>query len=105
MGTEMASRLLDAGCDLAVYNRTRAKAEPLGAKGAEIANSPAGLADRDIVFTTVGSSEDLIAVILGMDGLLSNDTGPAVLRPGRSGKKRRPGERRCSPRRSAAIRA
>lgn len=79
MGAEMASRLLEAGCDLTVYNRTRAKAEPLGAKGAEIADSPGGLAGRDIVFTTVGSSEDLIEVVLGPQGLLSGDNVPAIL--------------------------
>lgn len=79
MGTEMASRLLDAGCDLAVYNRTRAKAEPLAAKGAEVADSPALLATRDIVFTTVGSSEDLAQVITGPDGLLSGDSAPAFI--------------------------
>jgi 3-hydroxyisobutyrate dehydrogenase len=79
MGAEMASRLLAAGCDLAVYNRTRAKAEPLRAKGAELAKSPAELASRDVVFTTVGSSEDLIDVVLGPEGLLSGDAAPAVL--------------------------
>jgi 3-hydroxyisobutyrate dehydrogenase len=79
MGAEMAARLLDAGCDLAVYNRTRAKAEPLGAKGAKIVGSPAALASRDIVFTTVGSSEDLINVILGPEGLLSGDDAPSFI--------------------------
>jgi len=79
MGAEMASRLLGSGCDLAVYNRTRAKAEPLGAKGAKIAGSPAGLASCDIVFTTVGSSEDLTAVILGPEGLLSGDAVPSFI--------------------------
>lgn len=79
MGSEMAGRLLDAGCNLAVYNRTRAKAEQLGAKGAKIVESPAALAGRDIVFTTVGSPQDLIDVITGPDGLLSGDAAPDVL--------------------------
>jgi 3-hydroxyisobutyrate dehydrogenase len=79
MGSEMAARLLDAGCSLSVYNRTRAKAEPLEAKGAQIAESPAALARHDIVFTTVGSPQDLIDVITGPDGLLSGDAAPAVL--------------------------
>ena len=34
MGAEMARRLLMAGCDLAVYNRSPAKAEPLVRLGA-----------------------------------------------------------------------
>ena len=48
MGSELARRLLAADCDVAVYNRTKAKAEPLAAYGAKIANSAAELADRDI---------------------------------------------------------
>ena len=38
MGTAMATRLAKAGCDLTVYNRTRAKAEPLAQHGAKIAD-------------------------------------------------------------------
>ena len=33
MGTPMAERLLKAGHDVSIWNRTRAKAEPLAAKG------------------------------------------------------------------------
>jgi 3-hydroxyisobutyrate dehydrogenase len=72
MGYALATRLLDAGCDLTVYNRTRAKAEPLAELGAKIADEPADLADRDIVFTMVAGSEDLKAVVLGDNGLLAN---------------------------------
>jgi 3-hydroxyisobutyrate dehydrogenase-like beta-hydroxyacid dehydrogenase len=79
MGSEMARRLLAAGCDLAVYNRTRAKAEPLAELGAKVVGSAADLGGRDIVFTTVGSPEDLLASVLGPDGLMSQETVPAVL--------------------------
>jgi 3-hydroxyisobutyrate dehydrogenase-like beta-hydroxyacid dehydrogenase len=80
MGYALASRLLEAGCDLAVYNRTRAKAEPLGDMGAAVVDSPAELADRDIVFTMVAGSDDLKAVVLGENGLLaSSDAAPAVI--------------------------
>ena len=41
MGYAMAARLLKNDCDVAVYNRTRAKAEPLAKLGARIADSPA----------------------------------------------------------------
>jgi 3-hydroxyisobutyrate dehydrogenase len=71
MGFPMAARLLKKGCGLAVYNRTRAKAEGLAALGAHIADSPAGLADRDIVFTMVSGPDDLLEVISGPRGLLS----------------------------------
>jgi 3-hydroxyisobutyrate dehydrogenase-like beta-hydroxyacid dehydrogenase len=71
MGFNLARRLLEAGCDLGVYNRTRAKAEPLADLGATVVESPADLADRDIVFTMVADSDDFKQVLLGPDGLLS----------------------------------
>ena len=80
MGYALATRLLEAGCDVAVYNRTRAKAEPLGELGAVVVDSPADLVDRDIVFTMVAGSDDLKAVVLGEDGLLSrSDAAPPVI--------------------------
>ncbi len=55
MGSALAHRLLTAGCDLTVYNRTTAKAEPLVARGASIAeHGPPTSARADIVFVTVG---------------------------------------------------
>ncbi|MBS1878438.1 MAG: NAD(P)-dependent oxidoreductase [Actinobacteria bacterium] len=71
MGLPLAKRLLEAGCDVSVYNRTRSKAEPLAELGAKIVDSPGELADRDIVFTMVAGSTDFEAVVLGEDGLLS----------------------------------
>ena len=73
MGYELVSRLLRAGCDVAVYNRTRSKAEPLVALGATIVDSPADLADRDVVFTMVLGPHDLLAVALGERGVLTRD--------------------------------
>src|SRR5919205_842897 len=58
MGYELVSRLLRAGQDVAVYNRTRAKAEPLAELGATVVDSPADLAGRDIVFTMVAGPAD-----------------------------------------------
>lgn len=71
MGFSLAARLVKKGCDLAAYNRTRAKAEPLASLGAQIVDSPAALAERDIVFTMVGGDADLAEVVTGPDGLLS----------------------------------
>jgi 3-hydroxyisobutyrate dehydrogenase len=79
MGYPLALRLLDAGYDMAAYNRTRAKAEPLAEKGAKIVDSPAGLADRDIVFIMVSADKDLEAVISGPGGLLSADDTPKIV--------------------------
>jgi 3-hydroxyisobutyrate dehydrogenase len=79
MGAELVQRLLRAGCDVAVYNRTRAKAEPLAALGAKVVNSAAELGSRDIVFATVGTPQDLIDAVLGEDGLTSGEGAPAIL--------------------------
>jgi 3-hydroxyisobutyrate dehydrogenase len=80
MGYALASRLLAAGCDVAVYNRTRAKAEPLTELGATVVDAPADLAERDIVFTMVAGPEDFKAVVLGENGLLSrSDAAPSVI--------------------------
>jgi len=73
MGYAMVSRLLKHGCDVAVYNRTRSKAEPLTALGATVVDSPADLANRDIVFTMVSGPDDLIEVVGGASGLLSHE--------------------------------
>jgi 3-hydroxyisobutyrate dehydrogenase-like beta-hydroxyacid dehydrogenase len=79
MGVEMGRRLLEAGCDLAVFNRSMGKAEPLIRLGAKPAGGAAELAARDIVFITVGSSDDLISAVLGPDGLMSGPGAPRVL--------------------------
>lgn len=71
MGFELAGRLLDAGCDLAVYNRTRSKAEPLVEKGGKLVDAPGDLADRDIVFTMVAGDQDFRAVTIGGNGVLA----------------------------------
>ncbi len=76
MGYPMAERLARAGCDIEVYNRTRSKAEPLAAAGAVIVDSPADLAGRDIIMTMVATSDDLLEVISGPNGVLSGSGGP-----------------------------
>ncbi len=72
MGTVLVTRLLERGCDITVYNRTRSKAEPLLKLGARIVERPADLADRDIVITSVAGSKDFAEVITGPQGVLSN---------------------------------
>lgn len=79
MGYSMAQRLLKAGCNVAIYNRTRAKAEPLAELGATIVDSPAELAGRDIVFTMVAGPTDFIEVVAGANGVLSGDGTPKIL--------------------------
>lgn len=79
MGSALVRRLLAGGCDVAVYNRTRSKAEPLADDGATVVNSAAELADRDIVFATVGTPQDLLAAVLGPSGLISGGGAPKIV--------------------------
>jgi 3-hydroxyisobutyrate dehydrogenase len=72
MGLQMAARLLDAGYDVAVYNRTAAKAAPMVSRGAVAVNRPADLAGRDVVFTMVSGSDDLLQVTVGENGVLAD---------------------------------
>lgn len=72
MGFQLAKRLLGAGYEVAVYNRTRAKAEPLTEFGATVVDRPVDLAVRDIVFSMVAASQDLEQVMLGEGGLLTD---------------------------------
>ena len=77
MGAAMATRLITAGNDVTVTNRTRSKAEALGAS---VVDSPADLADRDVVFVMVSANADLLEVTTGPQGVLANPThAPKVL--------------------------
>src|SRR6266700_278900 len=75
MGFEMARRLAKSGCDIAVWNRTPAKAEPLAKDGAKVADSLPDLAGCDIVFCMVSTFDDVKEVIAGPKGLLSKASG------------------------------
>jgi 3-hydroxyisobutyrate dehydrogenase len=63
MGYEMAGHLAKGGADVTVWNRTRAKAEPLGKYGAKIADEVSELASRDIVFCMVSTWDDVKEVM------------------------------------------
>jgi len=63
MGFALASRLSQAGVDVAAWNRTQAKADPLTGYGAAVVDAPGDLADRDVVFTMVSTSRDLAEVL------------------------------------------
>jgi 3-hydroxyisobutyrate dehydrogenase len=69
MGHGMAGRYLDAGFSVAVWNRSKAKAEDLIARGARWASSPADAANgADGVITVVADDEASRAVWLGESG-------------------------------------
>jgi 3-hydroxyisobutyrate dehydrogenase len=75
MGYPMAERLLKAGYDVSIWNRTRSKAEPLAAKGGKIVDKPSDLAGMDVVFSIVAEGKDVDAVYFGKDGVLSAANG------------------------------
>ena len=79
MGYAMVSRLLNAGLKVSVYNRTRSKAEPLAAYGAEIVDAISELAKCDIVFSMVSESSDLLQVTTGEGGVLTQRLTPKIL--------------------------
>jgi 3-hydroxyisobutyrate dehydrogenase len=75
MGYPMAERLLKAGHDVTIWNRTRAKADPLAAKGGKIVDKPSDLADLDVVFSIVSTGKDLEQVYFGENGVVSGRNG------------------------------
>ena len=80
MGYPMAERLLKAGYDVSIWNRTRSKAEPLAAKGGKVVDKPSDLAGLDVVFSIVSTGKDLEQVYFGKDGVLSgNGKAPGVM--------------------------
>ncbi|MDH4192067.1 MAG: NAD(P)-dependent oxidoreductase [Betaproteobacteria bacterium] len=72
MGYEMAGRLAKGGADIRVWNRTRAKAEPLAQYGAKIVDKLTDLAGCDILFCMVATWDDVKQVIAGPGGVLSD---------------------------------
>ena len=70
MGTPMATRLMEAGHELRVWNRDRSKAEPLSAKGATVAASPREAAQGcEVLITMLADPAALEEVVFGKDGL------------------------------------
>lgn len=80
MGQSMVGRLRDAGFDIVLTTRSRAKAEALVARGCRWADSPAAVgAAADVVFVMVGHPEDVRDVILGPAGVLTRLASGAIL--------------------------
>lgn len=79
MGEAMVRRLLSRGFDVTVYNRTRAKAEPLLDLGAKLVDKPVELGDRQIVFVSLAGPSDLRQVMTGPGGLLTGSVTPEVV--------------------------
>src|SRR5262245_28532142 len=79
MGFPMAERLLKAGHDVAVWNRTRAKAEPLAKLGGRIVETPSDLRGVDVLFSIVSAGKDLEQVYFGEGGAAAGGKAPAIV--------------------------
>jgi 3-hydroxyisobutyrate dehydrogenase len=72
MGLGMATRLIETGHQLSVYNRTAARAEALVRQGAQLFDSPKRACQGvDAVISMVADDSASRAVWLGMDGILA----------------------------------
>jgi 3-hydroxyisobutyrate dehydrogenase len=73
MGRPMAEHILKGGYPLAVFNRTRSKAQELGGQGALAVDSPAEVASAsDVIFVMVSDTPDVEQVVAGPAGLLES---------------------------------
>ena len=73
MGKSMASNIMAAGYQVAVYSRTKQKAEELLGKGAVWADSPKGLAAlSDVIISMVGYPHDVEEIYLGPEGIINH---------------------------------
>ncbi len=80
MGYPMAERLLKAGHDVSIWNRTASKAQPLRASGAKVVHKPADLADVDVLFSIVSTGKDLEEVYFGPAGAVATaGKSPAIV--------------------------
>ena len=80
MGAGMAANLLKAGFPLAVYNRSRAKAEPFAAQGARLANTPAdAVSGASVILSMLSDDVASRAVWLAADGALMAAAKDAIL--------------------------
>ena len=69
MGYPMAERLLKAGHDVSIWNRTKSKAEPLAKSGGKVVDKLSDLAGCDVVFSIVSTGKDLEEVYFGDHGV------------------------------------
>ena len=69
MGYPMAERLLKAGYDVSIWNRTRAKADPLAKIGGKVVDNLFDLKDVDVLFSIVSTGKDLEQVYFGKNSV------------------------------------
>ena len=75
MGYPMAERLLKAGYQVSIWNRTRSKAEPLAKSGGVIVDKLGDLTGCDVVFSIVAEGKDVEEVYFGNNGVIAGGNG------------------------------
>jgi 3-hydroxyisobutyrate dehydrogenase len=78
MGYPMAERLLKAGHSLAIWNRTKSKADPLAKLGGLVKESRSELGSVDVLFTIVSEGKDLEEVYFGESGAINGEAKPRI---------------------------
>ena len=80
MGKWMCKHIMDAGFAVTLFSRTRAKTTPLLAEGASWGDSPAAVAGAsDVIFSMVGTPEDVRSIYFGETGILATDLTGKIL--------------------------
>ena len=79
MGSPMVQKVLESGYKVAIWNRTRSKAEALTPYGAEIVSTAEELSTVDVLFTMVSTGQDLEQVCFGEKGVIRENQSPRIL--------------------------
>jgi 3-hydroxyisobutyrate dehydrogenase-like beta-hydroxyacid dehydrogenase len=78
MGGPMARNLLNAGHRVAIYNRTRSKAEPLVSAGARVVDSPGAACHGEMVITMLADDAAVEATTFGPGGVVAKLANNAI---------------------------
>src|SRR6516162_5164905 len=76
MGIPMAERLIKAGYDVSIWNRTRAKAEPLAKLGGKVVDHLFELKNVEVLFSIVSTGKDAQKGLSGKNGVSSQGANP-----------------------------
>ncbi|MAE43693.1 MAG: 6-phosphogluconate dehydrogenase [Magnetovibrio sp.] len=79
MGEPMVEKILEAGYQVSIWNRTSSKAEVLMRYGAEVVNHPQELSKKEILFTMVSKGSDLDEILFGQDGVMTGGDLPSII--------------------------
>ena len=79
MGEQMADRLIKAGKDVSIWNRTKSKADPLVKKGGKLVDKPVDLGGTDVLFTMVSTGKDVDQVLFGANGVMTGAKVPKIV--------------------------